>query len=215
MTIKRRDLLLSGGSLLGGAALGLFAPRGAASAHEYDLGKLKVEHPWVRAPNDGETTAFFYAFIHNKGDAADRLIGVKSPNIGKIEFHGSAKHGVVAEGILLPPKTKTTLSPDSRHVALFDIKKHLEVGWGFEMTLVFEKAGEVVIDAAIDAPDATHAHDAEAMERWQKAHGQDSSGPASSSGKDGHKGHHHEDHKGHNHEDNQKPDAGKGGQDKH
>jgi hypothetical protein len=198
MTIKRRDLLLTGGSLLGGAALGLFAPRGAASAHEYDVGKLKIEHPWLRAPMDGETKAYFYAVIHNRGDAADRLVAVKSPNIGRIEFHGDSKHGVVSEGILLPPKTKTTLAPDSRHVALFDIKKHLELGWGFEMTLVFEKAGEVTIDAAIDAPDAKHAHDAEAMERWQQAHGQDTSGPAPS-------GHDHSSHKHH--------DAEKGGHD--
>ncbi len=55
-------------------------------------------------------------------------------------------------------------------MALLGAKKHLEVGWGLEMTLVFKKAGEVVIDAAIDAPDAKHAHDVEAMERWEKAH---------------------------------------------
>ena len=67
-------------------------------------------------------------------------------------------------------------------MTLLDIKKHLEVGWGLEMTLVFEKAGEVVIDAAIDAPDAAHAHDAEAMERWQKAHGQDAAGPKEGGG---------------------------------
>jgi Ni/Co efflux regulator RcnB len=61
------------------------------------------------------------------------------------------------------------------------------------MTLVFEKAGEVVIDAAIDAPAAKHAHDAEAMERWEKAHNKDTSGPKET-------GHHqHEGHGGHEH----------------
>ena len=61
---------------------------------------------------------------------------------------------------------------------LLDIKKHLEVGWGLEMTLTFEKAGDVVIDAAIEAPDAAHAHDADAQARWEKAHNKDTAGPA-------------------------------------
>jgi copper(I)-binding protein len=198
MTIKRRDLLLTGGSLLGGAALGLFAPRGAASAHEYDVGKLKIEHPWVRAPKDGETKAYFYAVIYNNGDAADRLVAVKSPHFGSVALHADAKHAEAVGGIDIAAKKKTKLAPDAGHVLLVDVKKHLEVGWGLEMTLVFEKAGEVTIDAAIDAPDAKHAHDAEAMERWQKAHGQDSSGPAPS-------GHDHSSHKHH--------DAEKGGHD--
>jgi copper(I)-binding protein len=175
--IGRRDLLAAAGSVLGGAAIGLFLPKRAAQAHEYDVGKLKIEHPWVRAPKDGETTAYFYAFLHNNGDKADKLVAIKSPKIGKVEFFSDAAGKKPAPGgIVLPPKTKTTLSPAGAHAVLSDIKKHLEVGWGFEMVLVFEKAGEVTIDAAIDAPDAKHAHDAEAMERWEKAHNKDNTG---------------------------------------
>lgn len=187
MIIRRRDLLKAGGSILGGAAFGLLLPKNSTQAHEYDVGKLKIEHPWIRAPKDGETTAYFYGFFHNNGDTPDKLIGVKSPNVGKVEFHADAGHTVAPGGIVLPPKTKTTLSPEGAHAVLFDIKKHLEVGWGFEMVLVFEKAGEVTIDAAIDAPDAKHAHDAEAMERWEKAHAKDNSGAPPPS----HEGHHH------------------------
>lgn len=190
--IKRRDLLAAGSSLLGGAALGLLTLDGSAHAHEYDLGKLKIEHPWVRAPKDGETTAYFYAFIHNSGDAPDKLIAVKSPNVGKIEFHADGKHAASPGGIAIPAKQKTTLAPNGAHVVLSDIKKHMEVGWGYELVLVFEKAGEVTIDAAIDAPDAKHAHDAEAMERWEKAHAGGSAAPAPApAGHDHHQHHHH------------------------
>jgi hypothetical protein len=81
-------------------------------------------------------------------------------------------------------------------VTLADIKKYLEVGWGLEMILVFEKAGEVTIDAVIDAPDAKHAHDAEAMARWEKAHGKETS----SSNQESHEGHQaHHDHMMHHH----------------
>lgn len=192
MMIERRDLLAAGAALLGGAALGLLALQGPAHAHEYDLGKLKIEHPWVRAPKDGQSTAYFYAFIHNNGDTPDKLIAVKSPNVGKVEFHADEKHGVAPGGIALPAKKQTTLAPDSAHVVLSDVKKFLQPGWGFELVLVFEKAGEVTIDAAIDAPDAKHAHDAEALERWEKAHaGADAAAPAPAAGGHDHHEHHH------------------------
>ena len=197
--LKRRDLLLAGGSLLTGSALGLFASRESALAHEYDVGNLKVEHPWLRAPADGDNKAQFYAMLHNNGATPDKLIAVKSEKFGKAEIHGDAKQLDLVTPVVLPPKSKVTLAPGGAYAALLDIKKHLEVGWGLEMTLVFEKAGEVVIDAAIDAPDAAHAHDAEAMERWQKAHGQDSAGPKDSGG-------HHEHH--HHHMEN-KPEPAK------
>lgn len=198
MMIRRRDLLASGGSLLAGATLGLFVPK-MAGAHEYDVGKIKVEHPWIRAPADGDNKSSFYAFLHNSGDTPDKLVAVKVEKFGKAVIHGDAKNLELETPIVLPPKSKVTAAPGGVYVALLDAKKHLEVGWGLEMTLVFEKAGEVVIDAAIDAPDAKHAHDAEAMERWEKAHNKDTSGPKDTGheGHNGHEGHehHHDDKK--------------------
>ncbi len=192
MTIKRRDLLLSGGALLCEVTLGGLFGSGAADAHEYEIGKLIVEHPWVRAPADGDAKSYFYAFIHNNGDAADRLVGVKAEKFGRVEFYADARLEQKSTGIALPPKQSTTLAPGGAYVLLLDFKKHIEVGWGLEMTLVFEKAGEVVIDAAIEAPDAVHAHDAEAQARWEKAHNKDTAGPASDA-HDRHDDHHHAD----------------------
>jgi hypothetical protein len=77
----------------------------------------------------------------------------------------------VPHGIVIPPRATVTLEPGGPHVGLRDVTKMNPVGWGFELTLIFEKAGEVTIDASVEAPDAKHAHDAEAMERWEKAHG--------------------------------------------
>lgn len=188
--IKRRELLQGGGLLIAGAALGISLR--PARAHEYDVGALKVEHPWMRAPTDGDNKGNFYAFLHNNGDTPDRLIALKCEKVGKAEIHGDPKNLTLVTPVVLPPKTLVTLAPGAGYVALLDIKKHLEVGWGLEMTLVFEKAGEVVIDAAIDAPDAAHAHDAEAMERWEQAHNKDNSGPKETAGHDHHEHSHEE-----------------------
>ena len=100
------------------------------------------------------------------------------PNEVLVEFHADAREEGPSKGIAITPKQTTTLAPGGAYVLLLDIKKHLEVGWGLEMTLTFEKAGDVVIDAAIEAPDAAHAHDADAQARWEKAHNKDTAGPA-------------------------------------
>ena len=162
-------------------------------AHEYEVGKLKIEHPWLRAPKDGDNTAQFFAVIENKGDTPDKLVAIKSEKFGKAIIIADGKN---ESPLIISSKQKITLSPGAGYVTLADIKKYLEVGWGLEMILVFEKAGEVTIDAAIDAPDATHAHDAEAMARWEKAHGKETSSSKQGS-HEGHQGHH--DHMMHHH----------------
>lgn len=186
MSIDRRGVLLSGGAFVA-VSVGF----GVATAHEYDVGKLKIEHPWLRAPKDGETNARLFMFIHNNGDKPDKLIGVKSANIGKAELHVAPQFSALADSIFLPAGATVTLAPGGSYVELLDIKKINPVGWGFELALVFEKAGEVTIDAAIDAPDALHAHDAEAMERWEKSHGQAGEAP---SGQEMHHDRHQMDH---------------------
>jgi len=196
MTITRRDLLV-----LGGAAAGMALLNASADAHEYEIGKLVVEHPWVRAPADGESKAYLYGFFHNLGATGDRLVAVKAEKFGKVELHPDSRGDKPAPGIFLAPEQTTTLAPGGAYVLLLDIKKHLEVGWGLEMTLTFEKAGDVVIDAAIEAPDAAHAHDAEAQARWEKAHGKDTAGPG---GAPAAHDHDHHDHDHHDHEHDKK-----------
>ncbi|PWB83217.1 MAG: hypothetical protein C3F11_07685 [Methylocystaceae bacterium] len=194
MSIDRRCVLLAGALVFLGA-LGIVSAENV-SAHEYDVGKLKVEHPWLRAPKDGETKARLYMFVHNNGDTPDKLIGVKSDKVGKVEIHADARNDKLSSAIALPAHATVTLAPDGPYVDLLDIKKINPVGWGFELVLVFEKAGEVTIDASIDAPDAKHAHDAEAMARWEKAHGQTGEAP---SGHEMHHEHHQMDHGSMNH----------------
>lgn len=188
--IIRRDLLTFLGGLLG--ALLLPALAGPAMAHEYEVGKLKVEHPWLRAPKEGETKAPFFMFVYNSGDEPDKLIGVKSEKFGAFELFKDAK-GAPVDGIVIPAKSKVTLAPGGKHAMLLDIKKYLAVGWGLEMTLVFEKAGEAPIEASIDAPDAKHAHDAAAMQRWEKAQGA-AGGGAAKPAPSGHEHHEHQRH---------------------
>jgi copper(I)-binding protein len=191
MSIKKRNGLLACSLLIAAGAVGQNSFAAPALAHEYEVGKLKVEHPWLRTPNEGETTAPLFMHIENNGDAPDKLIGVKSEKIGKVVIHADTSSITVPPGVVIPAHASVMLQPGGPFDSLQDVKKMNPVGWGYELILVFEKAGEVTIDAAIEAPDAKHAHDAEAMERWEKAH------PSETSATPANKDMHHDMHEGH------------------
>jgi len=171
MSIDRRDLLHSLLRSAAGGVIVAITTCASVGAHEYEAGNITVEHPWLRSPGDGETTAPLFMIIENKGDTPDKLIGARAAKVGKVVIHTDPARIVVPHGIVIPPRATVTLQPGGPHVGLHDVTKMNPVGWGFELTLIFEKAGEVTIDASVEAPDAKHAHDAEATERWDKAHG--------------------------------------------
>jgi len=169
MSIDRRDLLHS---LLRSAAGGVIVAIRLAGRSEPTNMRRAISPssiPWLRSPGDGETTAPLFMIIENKGDTPDKLIGARAAKVGKIVIHADPARIVVPHGIVIPPRATVTLVPGGPHVGLHEVTKMNPVGWGFELTLIFEKAGEVTIDASVEAPDAKHAHDAEATERWEKA----------------------------------------------
>lgn len=148
-------------------SLAMAAPVGA---HEFEAGSIVVAHPWLRAPADRQSSASLYMVIRNTGDTAEKLTGAASDKVGKVVVHGDPKNIVFPPGIFIPPHSEIELEPGGAFVGLHEVSKMNPVGWGFEVDLVFEKSGKVTIEAAVEAPDARHAHDAEAMARWEKTH---------------------------------------------
>jgi copper(I)-binding protein len=57
--MKRRSFLASGALLAFGASIAFFSMDLVSLAHEYEVGKIKVQHPWLRAPQDGDNKAQF------------------------------------------------------------------------------------------------------------------------------------------------------------
>ena len=67
----------------------------AAIAQDYQSGPLKIEHPWAR-PSIGDTTnGSVYMTLSNGGDAADRLIAVKTDAANDVMLHESRMEGNV------------------------------------------------------------------------------------------------------------------------
>ena len=65
--------------------------------------------------------------------------------------------GVVPEtrdGLILPPGVETVLEPEGLYLLLTGIEPPLEEGSAIDLTLTFERLGEIEVRAAVEAPEA-------------------------------------------------------------
>ncbi len=143
------------------AALAIFLSPALGSAHEYEAGGITVAHPWARATPGGATVGAAYVEITSKD--ADTLIAASSPAAGRVEIH---THGM-DDGIMkmrkldklgIPAGGSALLKPSGDHIMLLDLKAPLKEGDLLPITLVFEKAGEVKIDATVEPVGAKGPH---------------------------------------------------------
>ena len=142
---------------------------GAASADDYKLGALEIGQPWSRALPKGATVAAGYLKIKNTGTEPDRLVGGSTPVAGRFEIHemsmdkGVMKMRPLPSGVEIKPGQTVELKPGATHIMMMDVKQPIERGKPFKGSLVFEKAGAVDVDFAVEAvggtPAAAPAHE--------------------------------------------------------
>jgi hypothetical protein len=140
----------------------LLTPSLFATAHEYQVGELHIEHPWSRAMPSVAPTAAAYFVVHNRGPEADRLLGVQTPVAAKAEMHehvhadGLMKMQQV-QSVAIPAGGEVKFEPMGYHVMLFGLQQQAKEGERFPLTLTFEKAGKVEVEVAVqtEAPVAT------------------------------------------------------------
>ena len=149
--------------LAGLAALALATP---VLVHGYKAGQIEIGHPWSRAAPAGVTGAG-YLTLTNKGATADRLVGGRAEIARTVEIHTSTMEDGVMRMRPLPavevaPGVEVKLAPGGMHLMLIGLKQPLVAGSRVPMTLVFEKAGEVQVELAVEAAGAraapTHDH---------------------------------------------------------
>jgi copper(I)-binding protein len=130
----------------------------SAFAHEFELGKLKMGHPWARATVAANGGAFLS--VENTGTTPDKLLRASTDVAGTVELHTHIKEGDImrmrqVQAIDIPVNQKVTLAPGGFHIMLMGLKKKLVEGERFPLTLEFEKAGKITVEIAIDKPGAS------------------------------------------------------------
>jgi copper(I)-binding protein len=128
-----------------------------ASAHDYQFGPLKIDHPWSRATPKGASVAGGYMKITNTGTTPDRLTGGATAAAKRFEIHemrmdgGVMKMRELRDGLEIPPGATVELKPGSYHVMMMNLSKPLTKGDRVKASLTFEKAGKVDIEFAVEA----------------------------------------------------------------
>lgn len=139
---------------------------------------VTVNEPWVRAavmtgmasatssghsmsggdmqPMGGTSAA--YMILSNGGGSDDRLIAASTDAAATVEIHeskmvdGVMQMNPVQGGIPVPAGGQAELKPGGLHVMLIGITRDLKEGETVKLTLTFEQAGTIEIDAPVRMP---------------------------------------------------------------
>jgi copper(I)-binding protein len=136
---------------------------GVASAVDYKVGALEIDNPWSRAVPKGAKVAAGYMKIKNTGAESDRLVSGSTPVAGRFEIHemsmdkGVMKMRPLTSGLEIKPGETVELKPGALHIMMMDLKQPIQRGKPFKASLMFEKAGAVDVDFAVEAIGATPA----------------------------------------------------------
>jgi periplasmic copper chaperone A len=149
---------------LGGLLLATLVVASVAAACSSGSASIVVSDPWARASSAMASAGAAYLTIENTGSAADALIGASSPAATTVEVHetvamGSPAPGASADGgmmgmqpvkrLEIPAGGTVELKPGSYHIMLIGLKQDLKVGDSIEITLTFEKVGEIKATASV------------------------------------------------------------------
>ncbi|MFN8597095.1 MAG: copper chaperone PCu(A)C [Anaerolineae bacterium] len=119
--------------------------------------KITVEAVWGRSSPKVAGAGAFYLNIKNTGSEADKLVGAKSDACGTVELHETVDKGggmmemqpIAGQTIEIKAGTTVELKPGGMHVMCMMKKADFKAGDKYSITLVFEKSGEIKVDADI------------------------------------------------------------------
>jgi copper(I)-binding protein len=118
---------------------------------------IQIFDVWARpAPQSGGTTAVYFRIV-NRGDQADRLVGGRAVGAEALEIHETTMEGDMAHmaplaGIDVPAGATVEIAPGGFHLMLLGLTNPLEPGDHVALTLAFEQAGEIEVEAEVRQP---------------------------------------------------------------
>lgn len=136
-------------------SVALIAPLVAACGEQAaEPGGLEIADAWARA--SATRTGAAYLTLENKGSEADTLIEVRSPVAERVEIHDMTMEDMVMrmrklDDLPVAAGESVSLAPGGKHIMLIGLSGPLEEGATVPLTLVFEKAGELAVEAPVRA----------------------------------------------------------------
>ena len=117
---------------------------------------VSVSGAWIREVLPGQDSTAGYLVIENPNHQSDSLVAVACVCAGSIEvhrmIHDKGQMRMEPAGRLeIPALGKVQLEPGGTHLMFFGLKAPLPVGTKVKLTLRFEKAGEISVEAEVRA----------------------------------------------------------------
>jgi copper(I)-binding protein len=138
------------------AALAAFTLASLVSlAFNANASDVMVSGAFARASAfSGAKSGVAYLTIMNHGATPDRLVGLKTPVAEHASLHETVEENGVARmqpvpALDLAPGASVELKPNGLHVMLTGLKAPLKKGETVKLTLIFEKAGEMQVEAPV------------------------------------------------------------------
>jgi hypothetical protein len=115
---------------------------------------LEVTQAFARASVGASDTTAAYLTITNRGRTDDRLTGARCAAAAAVELHtmkmsGGMMHMRAAETAAVPAGGSVAFAPGGDHLMLIGLKTSLKAGDKLTLTLIFERAGEVTVEAEV------------------------------------------------------------------
>jgi copper(I)-binding protein len=138
------------------AAFVLSAPA-LAPAFAGDMAPIMVEDAYARSSTAMSTSGAAFMMLVNHGQEDDRLVSATSDVAERVELHthiqdaaGVMKMVEVKEGFVVPAGGMHALQRGGDHVMFMGIKQPFEQGKIINVTLTFEKAGDIAVEIPVD-----------------------------------------------------------------
>lgn len=135
-----------------------------------------VAHDEAGTPAANTGNGLVYLTITNTGAETDTLVSASTDAAGRVTMHKSMMMGEMMHmeeepgGFAIEPGTPLVLEQGGSHLMLENLRRDLRIGDTFEVTLRFERAGDVTIPVAVgvEAPegDPIRAGDLELSPAW-------------------------------------------------
>lgn len=126
----------------------------ATSAYASDI---MIEDAYARASGMSAKAGAAFFTIHNHGEEADRLVAAQATISKFVELHthkdmgdGVMKMMEVEEGFPIAAHGSHSLKRGGDHVMFMGLTEAMEHGGTVTVTLIFENAGEIVVDIPVD-----------------------------------------------------------------
>lgn len=144
-------------------ALAFAAGAARAEAPAVTSKGVSVGQVWTRATPAGAKVGAAYLTMAAAGGAADRLLSASSPAAGRVELHTHILDGDImkmrrVDDIAVGDGKTVLLQPGGMHIMLIDLKEPLKHGDIVKLTLNFEKAGVIAVDAPVEPLGARGPH---------------------------------------------------------